>query len=333
MERLIVILCGVVLDWIIGDPHGLWHPVIGIGHLIDGLEKWLCRIFMIDLSRPPGERKGKEKKEIVSGGILCFVTVAASAGIPALCLFLAGRIHPYLRRLLAVVMCGQILAARSLYTESRKVYDALEKKTLDDARYAVSMIVGRDTKALSKEGVIRACVETVAENASDGVLAPLFYLFLGGPVLGFLYKGVNTMDSMIGYRNDRYENFGKIAARLDDVLNYIPSRISGLLFIASAAVTGFDAKEAFRIWKRDRRKQKSPNAAQTESACAGALGVELLGDASYFGVVCHKPTIGDPKRTIESEDILRADRLMFVSEGLMVFVAVILFLIFCMVRW
>ena len=328
-----VIFLGVVLDLIIGDPKGLWHPVMGIGWLIQWLEKGLCRMFSLDLTKPLSERAGEKKKETIAGGILVLVTLTVSSAVPAILLILAGWIHPYLRMFLSVVMCGQILAARSLYSESRNVYVALKKKTLKDARNAVSMIVGRDTQNLSREGVTKACVETVAENASDGVLAPLFYLFLGGPVLGFLYKGVNTMDSMIGYHNDRYEYFGKIAARLDDVFNYVPARISGLLFLTASFLCGYDGKGACRIWIRDRRKQKSPNAAQTEAACAGALGVELLGDASYFGIVCHKETIGDRRRDIVPEDILRANRLMFVSEGLMVLLGCAIIYVVCAVRW
>ncbi|MDD6207102.1 MAG: adenosylcobinamide-phosphate synthase CbiB [Clostridiales bacterium] len=325
MERMIVILLGVLLDILIGDPKGLWHPVMGIGSLIGWLEKILCKIFSLDLSKPLKNRSGDKRKEIAVGGILSIVTIALSAFLPALILFFAGWIHPYLKLFLSVVMCGQILAARSLYEESRKVYVALTKKELSDARYAVSMIVGRDTKELSKEGVTKACVETVAENASDGVLAPLFYLLLGGPVLGFFYKAINTMDSMIGYRNNRYENFGKIAAKLDDVINYLPARISAILFLIASCLCGYDWRGAIRIWKRDRRKQKSPNAGQTESVCAGALGIELAGDASYFGVVCHKELIGDRTRDIEPEDILRANRLMFASEGLMVLLAFLFF--------
>ncbi len=177
------------------------------------------------------------------------------------------------------------------------------------ARQAVGRIVGRDTEALTREGVIRAAVETVAENASDGVIAPLFYMMLGGAPLALTYKAVNTMDSMVGYKNERYLHFGRAAAKLDDAANCLPSRIAALLWVAAAALTGNDAKGAWRIWRRDRRNHASPNSAQTESACAGALGVQLAGPATYFGQYYDKPTIGDATRPIEPEDILRANRM------------------------
>ena len=174
------------------------------------------------------------------------------------------------------------------------------------------MIVGRDTQNLTKEGVAKAAIETVAENTSDGVIAPMLYTALGGPVLGFLYKAVNTMDSMVGYKNDRYLHFGRAAAKLDDVVNFLPARISALLMIGAAFLSGksYNGRQAWCIWHRDSRKHASPNSAQTESVCAGALGIQLAGDASYFGKVVKKPYIGDPKRQVEYEDIRRANRLM-----------------------
>ena len=175
------------------------------------------------------------------------------------------------------------------------------------------MIVGRDTEHLTEEGVAKAAIETVAENTSDGVIAPMLYTALGGPVLGFLYKAVNTMDSMVGYKNDKYMYFGRCAAKLDDVVNYIPARISALLMIAVSFLPGkaYDGKGAWRIWRRDRRKHASPNSAQTEAVCAGSLGVQLAGDASYFGKIVKKPTIGDAHRPVEYEDIKRANGLLY----------------------
>ena len=218
---------------------------------------------------------------------------------------------------LAVQMfwCGQALAAKGLVQESTNVYVQLKKGDLPAARKAVSRIVGRDTDALTAEGVTRAAVETVAENASDGVIAPLLYMLLGGAPLALTYKAINTMDSMLGYKNEKYLYFGRAAAKLDDVANYIPSRLAALLWIMAAAFTRNDAKGAWRIWRRDRRNHASPNSAQTESACAGALGVQLAGPAYYFGEYYPKPTIGDPLRPIEPEDILRADRMMYVASG------------------
>ena len=225
------------------------------------------------------------------------LVLTLTAGITAGLLAAAGRIHPWLHFILLGVMCWQILAAKSLKAESMKVYHALTAGDIKRARWAVSRIVGRDTEPLSEEGMIRAAVETVAENASDGVIAPLFYLLLGGPILGFLYKAVNTMDSMTGYRNQKYLYYGRVPARLDDLVNLVPARLTAVLLIGTAWILpGFDGRGAWRIWLRDRYCHKSPNSAQTEAACAGALGVKLAGPAWYFGVLQEKPTIGEEKR-------------------------------------
>ena len=200
-----------------------------------------------------------------------------------------------------------------LKEESMKVYRELKKEDLEGSRHAVSMIVGRDTQNLTFEGVTKAAVETVAENTSDGEIAPLFYMALGGPPLLYLYKTINTMDSMVGYKNDRFLNFGRYGAKLDDVVNYIPARISALFMITAAWITGMDGKNAWKIFKRDRYNHASPNSAQTESAMAGALDIQLAGNAYYFGKLYEKPTLGDPKRPVEFEDIPRANRLLYVS--------------------
>lgn len=249
----------------------------------------------------------------MAGIWLVVVIVAFSAGIPFLILWAARAIHPAVGFLLETFFCYQLLALRSLKDESGKVYDALKTGDLEKSRYAVSMIVGRDTENLTEQGVTKAAVETVAENASDGVIAPLFYLMIGGPVLGFAYKGINTMDSMVGYKNDRYRYFGTCAARLDDIVNFIPARLSGLIMTAASFLTGFDGPNAFRIFRRDRFNHASPNSAQTESVMAGALRIQLAGDAWYFGKLYEKPTIGDPIREIEPEDIPRANRLLYGS--------------------
>lgn len=205
-----------------------------------------------------------------------------------------------------------------------KVYRAIARDDLTEARKAVSMIVGRDTESLSREGVIRAVVETVAENTSDGVVAPMFYTAIGGSALGWMYKAANTLDSMIGYKNEKYLHFGRFAARLDDALNFIPARISAVLMIAAAFLLGMDSKNAWRIFRRDRLCHASPNSAQTESACAGALNIRLAGAAYYFGKSVHKPTIGDDTRAVCGEDILRANRLSALTSvlGLAAFCAI-----------
>ena len=184
---------------------------------------------------------------------------------------------------------------------------------------AVARIVGRDTQNLTAAGVTRAAVETVAENASDGVIAPLLYMLLGGAPLALTYKAINTMDSMLGYKNEKYLYFGRCAAKLDDAANWLPSRLAALLWVAAAALTGNSARGAWRIWRRDRRRHASPNSAQTESACAGALGLQLAGPAYYFGEYYDKPTIGDPLREIEPRDILRANCMMY-AESLLALV-------------
>ena len=208
-------------------------------------------------------------------------------------------------------MCYQILATKSLKTESEKVYVALKEEGLSAGRKAVSMIVGRDTKDLTEEGVTKAAVETVAENTSDGIIAPMFYMMIGGALLGFAYKAVNTMDSMVGYKNEKYLYFGTAAAKLDDVVNFIPARLSAWFMIGAAFFTKMDYKDAFRIYRRDRKNHKSPNAAQTEAVMAGALNVQLAGNAWYFGKLYEKPTIGDDLRPVETEDIRRSHKLLY----------------------
>ena len=228
----------------------------------------------------------------------------------------ARRLHPAAGFALETLWCWQALALKGLAAESGRVQAELERGDLPAARKAVARIVGRDTEALPAEGVAKAAVETVAENFSDGVAAPLFYLLIGGAPLALAYKAVNTMDSMVGYKNDRYLYFGRAAARLDDAANYLPSRLAALCWIGGAFLTGQDGRGAWRIWRRDRRNHASPNSAQTESACAGALGVQLAGPASYFGKRVDKPAIGDPGRPVEPEDIARANRTLYAAGGL-----------------
>ena len=296
---LLALILGFVLDLLIGDPRWLYHPVCVIGNLITVLEKAIRKIF-------PKSHGGE-----LAGGFVTVVLICLfSGGVPFLVLYYLYRFLPVAGFVLEVFWCYQLLATRSLKDESMKVYDSLKNGTLDEARYAVSMIVGRDTKELTETGVTKAAVETVAENASDGVIAPMLYMAIGGVPLMFLYKGINTMDSMLGYKNDKYLYFGRVAAKLDDVANYIPARLSGWLMVAGTVFTGMDTKNAAKIYKRDRRNHASPNSAQTEAAMAGALDVQLAGNAYYFGKLYPKETIGDDVRPIEPEDILRAGNLM-----------------------
>lgn len=316
---LAALLTGYVLDLIFGDPRQIYHPIRIIGNLIAVLEKGIRKVF-------PKTSRG----ELAGGTVLVVLVVLICTAVPAALLGLAAWIHPAVYWLLASFWCWQILATKSLKTESMKVYAPLKEGDLPAARRAVAMIVGRDTERLTEEGVAKAAVETVAENTSDGIVAPLIFLALGGPALGFFYKAVNTMDSMVGYKNERYLYFGRTAARLDDVLNFLPSRISAWLMILAAAFLGMDGKNAKRIYLRDRRNHASPNSAQTEAVMAGALRVQLGGDAWYFGELYKKPTIGDPFRAVEPEDIVRANRLMYLTSALALAVCGILRAVICL---
>lgn len=299
MFHLSALACGFVLDALLGDPYRMPHIIRLIGTFIAVAERRLRCIFP---ATPQGER--------VAGIVLVVMVAGGSCGCSWLALTLLGRIAPQLAWVAETFVCYQMLAAKQLRIEAMRVSDALADEGLGAARAAVSMIVGRDTAALDETGVVRAAIETVAENASDGVVAPLLFMAMGGAPAGVLYKAVNTMDSMVGYKNDRYRFFGTAAARTDDVLNWVPSRLTGVLMCLVAPLVGLDGAGAWRIFLRDRRKHASPNSAHPEAACAGALGVRLAGPASYFGVVHDKPYIGDNTRPVEREDIARACRLL-----------------------
>lgn len=313
--HLAAILAGYLLDLCLGDPHSMPHPVRAIGNLIVWLEKYL---------RPAGKKHATERGERRAGVLFVCLVLLVTGSVAGGILWISRLGGIWIQTVVEAVMTYYLLAARSLRDESMAVCRKLEAGEIEEARYAVSMIVGRDTKPLSEAGIARAAVETVAENASDGVIAPLFYLAIGGPFLGWLYKAVNTMDSMVGYKNDRYLHFGRAAAKLDDLVNLIPSRLAALLLIVSAYLLRYDGKNAYRIWRRDRRNHKSPNSAQTESACAGALGLRLAGDAWYFGKLVPKPYIGDEIHPIEPQDIRRVNRLMYGAAGIMGLLALVM---------
>lgn len=297
---LYALAIGFAIDLIIGDPHGLPHPVAAIGKLISALEKFLRQVFP---ATPFGERW--------AGGVLWVIVVTASAAVPAAVLWACRAVSPWLGLAAESLMCWQILAVKSLRTESMKVHTALTAGDIEGARFAVSMIVGRDTARLNQAGIARAAVETVAENTSDGVIAPMLFLVMGGAPLGFLYKAVNTMDSMLGYVEPPYRDIGFIPAKMDDIFNFIPARLSALLMLAAGGLMGFSLPDGWRIFRRDRYKHASPNSAQTESVCAGLLGLQLAGDAWYHGVLHRKKKIGDARRKIEAEDIRRVCRLLY----------------------
>lgn len=311
--HIIAFIAGFVLDLLIGDPHFIPHPVRLIGSLISFLDKRLNS----DVKYNSSENEANLTK-YKRGVLLAFTVIFATFAVSVIILVAAYSINLYAGVIAEAVMTWQILATKCLRVESMRVYDALSTDGVDAGRRAVSMIVGRDTSVLDEAGVTRAAVETIAENTSDGVIAPMLYTAIGGPVLGFVYKAVNTMDSMLGYKNDKYMYFGRFAARLDDVVNFIPARISAYLMIAAAFIGGrqFDGRNAYRIFKRDRFNHASPNSAQTESVCAGALRVQLAGDAVYFGKLVKKKYIGDRLREIEYEDIKRANMLMYITAFL-----------------
>lgn len=310
---------GFFLDLIIGDPHSWPHPIRLIGIAIEKFELFF-RYFS-------SKTKGSE---FAAGVIMAICILTISFLVPAIILWAAYKIHLILGLVIETIMCYQILAVKALKTESMKVYTELEKNDVEGAREKVSMIVGRDTESLTEEGIIKATVETVAENTSDGTVAPMIFMAIGGAPLGFLYKAVNTMDSMIGYKNDKYLYFGRFAAKLDDVLNFIPARLSGIFMIIASLFCGLDFKNAAKIFKRDRLNHASPNSAQTEAVCAGALNVQLAGNAYYFGKLYEKKTIGDNTRPIEKRDIILSNRLLYGTAWITLIVCM---LGMVMVRW
>jgi adenosylcobinamide-phosphate synthase len=301
MNHFFALFLGFLLDLLLGDPHWLPHPVRGIGWLIAKLEPLLRSAF-------PKTEKGERWAGAALVILVICCTLVSTGGVLALCYL----VSPALCFCVEVLICYQLLATKSLRVESMKVVKALERDGLEAGRTAVSMIVGRDTANLTEEEVVAAAVETVAENASDGILAPLLWMAVFGPLGGMFYKAVNTMDSMVGYQNDRFLQYGRCAAKLDDALNWIPARVAGFL-MCIAAFLGFDGKNAFRIFFRDRRNHRSPNSAHTEAACSGALGIQLGGAHFYFGQLVEKPTIGDAQRPIERQDVGRANLLALTS--------------------
>lgn len=340
-EHILIICIGYFMDRLLGDPHQIWHPVKGIGKLIEWTEKLLWKLFALS-----EEKEVHKWKKRIAGSLLVVIVIGIVTGIIVGVFFLLDKYCPQLKLAAGCIICYQMLAMKSLKSESMKVYHALmgqdtstgwnllkdgflkkdinpkqesftEAEKLLSARQNLSMIVGRDTENLTKEEVVKAAIETVAENTSDGVIAPLFYMCIFGPIGGVIYKTVNTMDSMVGYQNDRYQYFGTAAAKLDDLCNLIPSRVSALLMIIACNMTGLDGKNAWRIFKRDRYRHKSPNAGQTESVCAGAFHIQLAGPAYYFGERYEKRTVGDANRKVVPEDIVQVNTLMYTTANLM----------------
>ena len=315
--NILSLYIGYITDLIIGDPYSFPHPVKYIGKLIKSVENFIRKIAKSD--------KGLK----IGGFFLWFVTVGITFIITYEIIRLA-RFNMVVYVIINSIVIYTTLATKCLKDESVKIYKVLKTGDLEKSRIQLSYIVGRDTTNLNEKEIVRATVETVAENTSDGVIAPFLFMAIFGPVGGTFYKAVNTMDSMIGYTNDKYILFGRTAAKLDDVLNFIPARISGcLLTLAAYLLPGADGKNAWRIFLRDRRKHASPNSAHGEAACAGALHLRLAGDAWYFGVLHKKQFIGDNDREIVPEDIWKASLLMFLAEGILM---VVLLMILAAVR-
>ena len=302
----LAIVCGFIIDLLVGDPRWLVHPVVIMGKCISFLEKRLRAVFP---KTPQGE--------LTAGRVMAWIMLLGTLGVTLLLSYICFRIHIVLFFVVQTIMCWQAIAVRDLKVESMDVYKYLEPELdIEMARKQVSRIVGRDPDSLDKIGVTKAVIETIAENFSDGIVCPLFYMMIGGGPLALTYKAVNTMDSMVGYKNDRYLYFGRCGAHMDDVFGFLPSRIAALFWIAAAFMTGNDWRNAFRIWRRDRMKSPSPNSAQTEAACAGSLGVELLGPAYYFGVLHDKEPIGDPTRPVVPSDIKTTISMMYMASML-----------------
>lgn len=317
IERIIVICLGFLLDLCVGDPNYSWHPIRLIGNLIDKSDKLLRKTFSIN-----EQRELHKTRKLVAGTFLVVVVLLVSLGGTWLALYVAEKIHRLVKLTVEVILAYQMLAVKSLKDESMKVYHALKAGDLQGARYAVSMIVGRDTKDLDEKGITKAAVETVAENTSDGVIAPLFFMLVFGVAGGVFYKAVNTMDSMIGYKNDRNIYMGRVAAKLDDVVNFIPARVSAICMLMAGGIMGYSVRDGWRIFRRDRFNHASPNSAQTESVCAGLLGVKLAGDAYYFGKLYSKPTIGDAVNDIDIDHIKLVNKFAYITAMITLLVGV-----------
>ncbi|MEG2295680.1 MAG: adenosylcobinamide-phosphate synthase CbiB [Oscillospiraceae bacterium] len=305
MELIIALSLGFLLDLIFGDPHWLPHPVRLIGLLIQKTEQYLRKFTNYC-----------PKKERMAGIFLAIIVMSFSFILPLSILWVASLVSLPLKIFIHTIFCYEIFATKCLKKESMRVYTALKSKDIPSARNYLSWIVGRDTQHLDAMKITKAAVETVAENTCDGVIAPLCFMAIGGAPLGFLYKAVNTLDSMVGYKNDSYLNFGRFSARLDDALNFFPAIFSAYLLIISSFILKLDYKNAFYIYKRDRYNHASPNSGKTESVCAGALGIQLAGNSYYFGKLVAKKTIGDATRTIEITDIILVNRLLYTAASM-----------------
>ncbi|MGL5616118.1 MAG: adenosylcobinamide-phosphate synthase CbiB [Sarcina sp.] len=325
-REIINIVFGFILDLIFGDPYFMPHPVKFIGNLIRKVEKFLRShensklLFFI---------KDRDRRQKFLGLILWIITVGTSFLVVFLINFIAFKISKILFFIVNVYFLYSALASKCLAFEGNKIYKSLEEKDLDKSRLNLSYIVGRETKELTEDEIIKATVETIAENTVDGITSPLFYAFIGSffglaAPLAYAYKAINTLDSMVGYKNEKYENYGFFSAKIDDIFNYIPARITGLLMVFSSFLLKLDFKSSFKILIRDRRNHKSPNCAYSEAPVAGALGIKLGGTHIYFGKTVYKPTIGDKKREPENKDIIRTKRIMYLTAIIFLIIGIVI---------
>lgn len=304
------LLLGFGLDWAIGDPQNPYHPVRFIGLLGSFLEKVFRKVF---------------KKGLKIAGLLTWIlTVGITYYITLKISYIFDDINIYLGIIIRGILIYFCIASKGLVVEGLKVIDALRKDDIIEARKRLSYIVGRDTESLDKKAIVRAVIETVAENMSDGIIAPLIFIGIGGAPLGMAYKAINTCDSMFGYKNEKYKDFGFFPAKLDDVFNFIPARLTGILIVIASFLLGLDYKNSFKIFKRDRKNHTSPNSAHPEAAVAGALRIKLGGSNYYFGKEVKKPTIGDGIRNIEIEDLYKTNSILEVVSLLGFIIAIII---------
>jgi len=308
--NIIYIVISVVIDFILGDPNWLPHPIIYIGKLINKLEKFFRGIAKSD------------KTLRVSGGIIVIIVSVITYLIPYILLYIL-RVNIYIFHFLNIIIIWTTLAAKSLYKAGIDVYSPLIKGDIDEARVKLSYIVGRDTKDLNEREIIRATVETISENTSDGIIAPILFALIGGAPLAMMYKGINTMDSMLGYLNEKFRFIGFYPAKIDDVFNFIPARITGVLMSLISPIVGGNIFNTFKIMVRDRKNHKSPNCAYPEAATAAALKVQLGGTNTYFGELMFKPTIGDNVRELEVNDVLKVNKIMYSSEVLLIILSIV----------
>lgn len=313
MERIaLIILLAFILDTILGDPQNKYHPIRIIGNYIFF---WILKF--------KNKKNKSNRSSFILGSLLSLSTIFFTFITTFSIVYFGNKINSSLGFILEVILCYFIIAPKSLKIESMKVNESILSKNLDEARFRLSYIVGRDTNELTLQQITVATVETIAENLSDGVIAPILFVFIGGVPLGMAYKAINTLDSMIGYRNETYEYFGKFAAILDDIVNFIPARISAIFVMLATVFTRNNTKNSINIYLRDRKNHKSPNSAQTESVYAGALGIQLGGDNYYHGVLVHKPTIGEYIEQPTSKHIEESNKLMYVTTTLVIITMII----------